>query len=242
MQKMIKKMKDAPIDKAVDAEKSGDVDSDDFVVIDRKINVFVEEVPVDKTVGEEDKSSRGASSSPPGKVRAALRKFMYTGKQEEETYEQWKQKKLTKKPSEKRKAVVEEETGTRERNTITGTPSKLRKVVVPGKIHSLNSKINITNTSPSLIGGGGQVQLARVGPGGVGGGILGAGGQVKLARKDRGGVGDAVLDGGANYSPNTTQQRDRVGKVFTLRQEYIAAAVVGEKTSSGDTADSTDVQ
>ena len=92
------------------------------------------------------------------------------------------------------------------------------------------------------VGKGGQVHLAKKEPVGVSGEVLGGGGQVKLARKERGGVGGAVGVCGAINSPIITQQRGMEGKYYILTDASIAAAEMGEKTGSGETADSTVVQ
>ena len=128
---------------------------------------------------------------------------------------------MAKKVGEKRKAVVEEESGTKEPNITSGTPSKFRKISVPGRIQNLKLKFANLNTSPRDSGHGGQVQLARS----------------KL-----GGEGDAVLDGGAIKSPDRTQQRDVGGKISILSGKLIAAAERDNKLDSGGTADCTDVQ
>ena len=158
MRKMMKKMGEAPVDKAYAAKNSGEVDlSCEFVVNDRKTNVDDEEDNSEKTVGEEGRGRR-TQGSPLGKVRAALRKFSHTDRQEE-SYEEWKKKKLTRKAGEKRKAVVDEDPGTEEINNIVGTPYKARRIMVPGQIQDLKSKINYVNTRPKISGGREQVQL-----------------------------------------------------------------------------------
>ena len=209
----MKKKREALNDKADTADSTGDIVLvSDIVEFDRKKTVEIVEEDLPRMTVEEEEESKVAQRSPPGKVRAALRKFIYTGRQEE-TYEQWKEKKLSKKTGEKRKAEVEEDPGTEEK--VTGTPNKVRKVVVPGKIQILKTKFNYPNTSPKIPGrgGGGQVRLARAEPGGVGvevgkGGQVplsrkepvGAGGQVQLAIAEPGGVEDEVGKGGQVHS------------------------------------------
>ena len=221
MMKMLRKLKEAPSDKAAAAGNKGDnkvvklVDFDRKTVVNEEGNKFIDR----KAVGEEGMEGR-VQGSPPGRIGAALKKFNHTSKQEE-SYEEWKKNRIARKVGEKRKAVVDEDPGTKESNITSGTPSKFRKISVPGRIQNLKLKFNNLNTSPRNSGQGGQVQLAR---------------------SNLGGEGDAVLGSGAIKSPDRMQQRDAGGKIFILSGKMIAAAERDKKLDSGGTADCTDVQ
>ena len=103
MEKMMKRLRKPPIDRAEAARNTGDVNlSSDVDNCDKKTNDVVEEVvDEDRTVGGREEGRR-TQGSPLGKVRAALRKFSYTGR-EEESYEEWKKRKMSRKNGEKRK-------------------------------------------------------------------------------------------------------------------------------------------